>query len=148
MRQFVYTPHGPLIQQQLTTEWEILVAAVLLNQSKRTPAWDRTLARVLQHFPTPEAMAASDDFLEHLLKPHGFCNVKAKRLRKMSEQYLKWDGKDPRDLYGCGQYAYDSHRIFICGHRPKPEEVNDGALTMFLNQFWCASQKSGTHAAC
>ena len=125
-----------MIQEQLSTEWEILVAAILLNQSRRTEAWDRTLARVLQHFSTPQAMIASSDFLEYLLKPHGFCNVKAKRLRKMSEEYLKWDGSDPRKLYGVGEYAADSHRIFLRGHRPLPETVKDGALVEYLARFW------------
>lgn len=136
MRQFTLKKDGPLIQEQLGTEWEILVAAILLNQSRRTPAWDRTLSRVLQHFPTPEAMVASSDFLEHLLKPHGFCNVKARRLRRMSEEYMRWDGVDPRKLYGVGEYAADSHRIFLRGHRPRPEAVKDGPLGGYLTRFW------------
>ncbi len=125
-----------MIQEQLSTEWEILVAAILLNQSKRTEAWDSTLARVLQHFPTPQEMVASSDFLEHILKPHGFQNVKARRLRRMSKEYLTWDGVNPRKLYGVGEYAADSHRIFLQGHRPRPETVKDGALVAYLTRFW------------
>lgn len=141
MREFVLERGGRVIQEQLSTEWEILVAAILLNQSRRTPAWDRTLARVLQHFPTPQAMVASSDFLEHLLKPHGFHNVKARRLRRMSEEYLTWDGVNPRKLYGVGEYAADSHRIFLRGHRPLPETVKDGPLGAYLTRYW---EKCGT----
>jgi len=56
------------------------------------------------------------------------------RLRRLSEDYLGWDHVDPRDLYGCGQYAYDSWRIFVRGDRPAPDEVKDGVLIKFLER--------------
>lgn len=130
-----YFRDGWLIQESLPSEWHILVAAILLNQSKRTPEWDVTLFRLFESWPCASSLAASDGSLEELLKPHGFSNVKAKRLRKMSEQYQEWDRSDPRVLYGCGQYAYDSWRIFVKGHRPLPDEINDGALKKFLARY-------------
>lgn len=130
-----YWRGGWLIQECLPTEWHILVSAILLNQSKRTPAWDITLDKLFEQWPTASTLASSDSSLEGLLKPHGFSNMKAKRLRRMSEEYLSWDGEDPRRLYGCGQYAYDSWRIFVKGHRPLPEEINDGALKKFLSRY-------------
>ena len=136
MRQFVHNDGWPLYQSQLDNEWEILVGAILCNQSKRTPAWDVTFAKILDSFPTPHKMADAGEILEEFIKPHGFANTKAKRLRKMSEGYLEWDGNDPRDLYGCGQYAWDSWRIFVKGERPRPEDVKDGALCRFLERHW------------
>lgn len=127
-----YWRGGWLIQECLPSEWHILVAAILLNQSRRTVEWDLTLSRLFEQWPSASSLAGSDESLEGLLKPHGFANVKAKRLRRMSTEYLEWDHHDPRVLYGCGQYAYDSWRIFIRGHRPFPEEINDGALKKFL----------------
>jgi len=130
-----YFRDGWLIQESLPTEWHLLVSAVLLNQSKRTPQWDITLYQLFSRWPSPNSLAESDPSLEDLLKPHGFSKVKAKRLRRMSEQYIKWDHQDPRVLYGCGQYAYDSWRIFVKGHRPSPDEINDGALKKFLQRY-------------
>lgn len=130
-----YARDGWLIQESLPTAWHLLVAAILLNQSRRTEAWDACLEGLFERWPDAAKLANSDSSLESILKPHGFANVKAKRLRKMSEQYVYWDHKDPRVLYGCGQYAYDSWRIFIKGHRPLPEEVNDGALKGFLIRY-------------
>lgn len=130
-----YLRCGWLIQESMPTEWHILVAAILLNQSKRTVAWDITLDTLFKEWPSASALASSGSSLEELLKPHGFSNVKAKRLRKMSEQYLSWDHQDPRVLYGCGQYAYDSWRIFVKGHRPLPDEIDDGALKKFLARY-------------
>lgn len=62
----------------------------------------------------------------------------------MSLGYLTWDhtspDADPRDLYGCGQYAYDSWRIFVKGDRP--EAVSDGPLTLFLAR-WHSGWREG-----
>ena len=127
-----YARNGWLVQESLPTRWHILVAAILLNQSRRSLSWDRTLDALFETYPCPTTLAGSGSELEELLKPHGFQNVKAKRLRKMSEQYLTWDHQDPRELYGCGEYAYDSFRIFVWGERP--EFVRDGALAEFLER--------------
>jgi hypothetical protein len=130
-----YTRDGWLIQEQLPTEWHILVAAILLNQSRRNEAWDNTLWQLFGEWPTALTLASSDPSLEKLLKPHGFSNMKAKRLRRMSAEYLVWDKKSAKDLYGCGQYAYDSWRVFVKGDRPKPHEINDKALVKFLERY-------------
>ncbi len=129
-----YFYDGWLIQEQLPTQWHILVSAILLNQSKRTPAWDGMLFELFTRWPSARELSSADSSLEALLTPQGFANVKAKRLRKMSEQYLDWDHVDPRELYGCGQYAFDSWRIFVRGDRPRPEEVKDGVLVKFLER--------------
>ena len=130
-----YTRDGWLIQEQLPSEWHILVAAILLNQSKRNAAWDNTLWEIFGRWPTASMLAASDASLEELLVPQGFANMKAKRLRRMSKEYLDWDHADARALYGCGQYAYDSWRVFTKGARPKPHEINDKALVKFLERY-------------
>lgn len=129
-----YTYEGWLIQEQLPTQWHILVAAILLNQSKRTPTWDATLFELFSRWSSPSSLASADGGLEALLTPQGFANVKAKRLRRMSEEYQSWGHQDARVLYGCGQYAYDSWRIFVRGDRPQPSEVKDGVLVKFLER--------------
>lgn len=129
-----YTYEGWLIQEQLPTQWHILVAAILLNQSKRTPAWDGMLYELFSRWSSPCSLASADEGLEALLTPQGFANIKAKRLRRMSEEYTSWDHQDARVLYGCGQYAYDSWRIFVKGDRPQPSEVKDGVLVKFLER--------------
>ncbi len=128
-----YPRGGWLVQESLPTAWHILVAAILLNQSRRTVAWDRALYDLFGRWPYAKALSQSDSSLEELLRPFGFMNVKAKRLRGMSLGYLTWDGVNPRDLYGCGQYAYDSWRIFVRGDRP--DVVNDGPLSLFLARW-------------
>ncbi len=132
-----YLRGGWLVQESLPTQWHILVAAILLNQSRRTIAWDHALGELFARWPDARALADSDSSLEELLRPFGFMNVKAKRLRGMSLGYLTWDREapdaDPRVLYGCGQYAYDSWRIFARGHRP--DSVSDGPLSLYLARW-------------
>lgn len=140
MRQFIHKNGFPLYQEQVRNEWELLVGAILCNQSRRTPAWDSTLACILENWWDPIRLAGAPASLEELIKPHGFANTKAKRLRLMSRDFQTWDGQDPRDLYGCGQYAYDSWRIFHRGDRPRPEEVKDGALVRWLERWWAAHE--------
>lgn len=138
---------GVLIQEQLPTQWHILVAAILLNQSRRSVVWDNTLYKLFELWPTPEALAKSDDRLETLLQPHGFQNVKAKRLRRMCEDFLEWDGVDAKKLHGVGQYAFDAHRIFVKGERPDPDTVKDGHLLKFLRQEWTDEEKEVRRSA-
>ena len=139
-----YPRGGWLVQESLPTAWHILVAAILLNQSRRTVAWDHALYDLFGRWPDAQALADSDPSLEGLLRPFGFMNVKSKRLRCMSLGYLNWDGDapdaDPRDLYGCGQYAYDSWRIFVRGDRP--DAVSDGPLSLFLAR-WGSGWRAG-----
>lgn len=40
-------------------------------------------------------------------------NVRYKRLVKMSQDYLTWDGNDATMLYGIGKYGSDSYEIFF-----------------------------------
>lgn len=135
-----YLRGGWLVQESLPTQWHILVAAILLNQSRRTVAWDLALHELFARWPDAKALVDSDSSLEELLRPFGFMNVKAKRLRGMSLGYLTWDGRDARDLYGCGQYAYDSWRIFAKGHRP--DTVSDGPLRLYLAR-WHSGWREG-----
>jgi len=40
-------------------------------------------------------------------------NVRENRLRKMTQDFLTWDGKDATMLYGIGKYGSDSYEIFF-----------------------------------
>jgi hypothetical protein len=40
-------------------------------------------------------------------------NVRAKRIRRMTQDFLTWDRKDAKVLYGIGKYGSDSYEIFF-----------------------------------
>ena len=127
-----YVQQGWLIQEQLPTQWHLLASAILLNQSRRTTRWDRTVYELFGRWPNASSLAASSSELESLLTPMGFANRKAKALRDMSAAYLEWDQVDARDLPGIGEYGATSWEIFALGDRP--EYVCDGPLAEFLER--------------
>ena len=51
--------------------------------------------------------------IEELIKPLGMYRVRAKRLYKMSIDFLTWDHNNARDLHGIGKYGSDSYEIFF-----------------------------------
>ena len=70
---------------------------------------------------------------EKLLQPLGMVHVRTQRLRRMSEDFLKWDRKDATDLYGIGKYGSDSYRIFYKNEIPK--DVEDKELKRYINEL-------------
>lgn len=108
-----------LIQEDLiesggpNVEWKMLVACILLNRATAKvarPIFDR----ILQRWPTPEAMAdATCPELGKELKRLGLQYTRAIRLTAMSHGYLA--GIPIHRLPGVGPYAMESHRIFIRG---------------------------------
>jgi hypothetical protein len=68
-------------------------------------------------------------------------NIREKRLRGMSGDYLTWDKVDAKMLYGIGKYGSDSYEIFYKqNYNVQPtdkellrylnEEVNQGQRTI------------------
>ncbi len=102
-----------MVQQQITNSWEHMVGVIMLNQTGRKPV-KTVLPEFLERWPTPEAVLRSRLIdIEEVIKPLGMYRVRARRLYKMSLDYLNWDGVDARDLYGIGKYGSDSYEIFF-----------------------------------
>lgn len=102
-----------MVQQQIRTPWEHMVGVIMLNQTGRKPV-KHCLPEFLYWFPTPQALIAADeDFVKSIIQPLGMVNVRYKRLRQMSLDYLTWNGDDATMLYGIGKYGSDSYEIFF-----------------------------------
>jgi len=102
-----------MVQQQISNAWEHMVGVIMLNQTSRKPV-KLTLPEFLYWFPTPQALLQADeDFVKTILAPLGMLNVRYKRLIRMSQDYLTWDGEDATMLYGIGKYGSDSYEIFF-----------------------------------
>ena len=102
-----------MVQQQIENSWEHMVGVIMLNQTGRKPV-KTTLPEFLYWFPTPHALLLADEeFVKSIIAPLGMVNVRYKRLLKMSEDYLNWDGEDATALYGIGKYGSDSYEIFF-----------------------------------
>jgi len=108
-----------MVQQQLpaTNErhrvWQHMVAVIMLNQTGRK-AVKYVLPLFLDRWPTPNKfLLASIDDVKEIIWPLGMYNVRFQRLKKMTADFLTWDGVDATMLYGIGKYGSDSYEIFF-----------------------------------
>lgn len=102
-----------MVQQQIRNSWEHMIGVIMLNQTGRKPV-KTVLPEFLERWPTPESLLRSRLIdIEEVIKPLGMYRVRARRLYKMTIDYLKWDGVDATDLHGIGKYGSDSYEIFF-----------------------------------
>jgi methyl-CpG-binding domain protein 4 len=102
-----------MVQQQINGAWQHMVGVIMLNQTGRKPV-KRVLPEFLERWPTPKALLRSRIIdIEEVVKPLGMFQVRAKRIYKMSIDFLSWDGNDATQLYGIGKYGSDSYEIFF-----------------------------------
>jgi len=121
-----------MVQQQIANSWEHMVGVIMLNQTGRKPV-KLTLPEFLYWFPTPHTLLQADeDFVKSIIQPLGMVNVRYKRLIRMSQDYLTWDGNDATMLYGIGKYGSDSYEIFF--KQNYAVEPTDKELIRYLDQ--------------
>ncbi|CAI5495394.1 unnamed protein product [Closterium sp. Naga37s-1] len=125
------SPFG-LIQERLYRDpWRLLVACMLLNKTAgrqlHKVIWD--LFRLI---PTPEAaIAASTAEIARTIQSLGLHNKRAAMIQRFSEEFLRGDWTDVRQLHGIGKYAADAHAIF-CEGRWREVRPDDH----MLNKYW------------
>lgn len=102
-----------MVQEQINGSWQHMVGVIMLNQTGRK-AVKAVLPVFLEKWPTPEALLRSRILdIEEVIKPLGMYKIRAKRIYRMSIDYLTWDGQDATMLYGIGKYGSDSYEIFF-----------------------------------
>ena len=108
-----------MVQQQLPAQdeyrrrWQHMVAVIMLNQTGRKPV-KTVLPMFLHRWASPlEFLMSKDDDVQDVIWSLGMANVRTKRLRRMTADYLTWDGVDATMLYGIGKYGSDSYEIFF-----------------------------------
>jgi len=111
-----------MVQQQIDGAWQHMIGVVMLNQTGRKPV-KTVLPEFLERWPTPEDYLASDpDEVKAVIRPLGFYNRRENTFRRMSQDFLAWDGVDATKLYGIGLYGSQSYRIFFLGERFEPHD--------------------------
>jgi len=121
-----------MVQQQVDDAWQHFVGVIMLNQTGRK-AVKTTLPEFLYWFPTPHSLLqANEEFVKSIIAPLGMVNIRYKRLRGMSEDYLLWNGDNATKLYGIGKYGSDSYEIFF--KENYSVEPTDKELKRYLNE--------------
>ena len=99
-----------MVQQQVKSVWQHMVGVMCLNMTHRKQV-KRVLPILFKKYSNAKAfLQGKSEDQEKLLQPLGMVHVRTKRLRRMSEDFLKWDRKDATDLYGCLLYTSPSPR--------------------------------------
>ena len=122
-----------MVQQQVKSVWQHMVGVMCLNMTHRKQV-KKVLPILFKKYPNAKAfLQGKSEDQERLLQPLGMVHVRTQRLRRMSEDFLKWDRKDATDLYGIGKYGSDSYRIFYKNDIPK--DVQDKELKRYVNEL-------------
>jgi len=127
-----------MVQQQLPANspdnwaWQHMVAVIMLNQTGRK-AVKYVLPLFLDRWPTPKKfLLAGVDEVKEVIWPLGMYNIRFQRLKRMTADFLTWDGNDATKLYGIGKYGSDSYEIFFKqNYRVEP---TDKELKRYLDQ--------------
>ena len=128
----MYMREDLMVQQQVESVWQHMVGVICLNQTS-SPQVKSVLKVLFMHFPTPQSfLKTGPKILKEILKPLGMVNVREKRLRQMSKDFLTWDGEDATALYGIGKYGSDSYRLFY--KKEIPENVSDHELKRYIKE--------------
>ena len=102
-----------MVQQQISNSWEHMIGVIMLNQTGRKPV-KTVLPKFLNMWPTPrDFLSAHHMTVKKVIQTLGMANVRYRRLRQMTKDYLHWDGVDATQLYGIGKYGSDSYEIFF-----------------------------------
>ena len=121
-----------MVQQQVSTVWQHMVGVICLNQTNRKQV-KRVLPMLFGICPTPvHLINTAPDTIKMIIQPLGMLNVREKRLRQMSKDYLTWDGKDATMLYGIGKYGSDSYRLFY--KNEIPDNIGDHELKRYVEE--------------
>jgi len=121
-----------MVQQQVENRWQHMVGVICLNQTNRKQV-KSVLPKLFGICPTPvHYLNTLPETIKGIIQPLGMVNVREKRLRQMSFDYLEWDGEDATELYGIGKYGSDSYRLFY--KNEIPENVGDHELKRYIEE--------------
>ena len=116
-----------------------MVGVICLNQTGRKKV-KKLLPSFFEKFPTAEELLESDqETIASMLEGLGMKNVRANRIWRMSEDYLKWDGEDATELFGIGKYGNDSYQIFY--KNKIPDNVQDVELKRYIKEEFYGNKR-------
>ena len=119
-----------LIQEEyLDNPWRMMVCCICLNQTNNKQV--RPILDILFSIvPDPaSAISCEKERISECLKSTGFQNIKADRIKKMSQKWIE-GFRNPSELPGIGKYGQDSWDIFINGNLRR--ETSDKKLRIYL----------------
>ena len=122
-----------MVQQQVKSKWQHMVGVMCLNLTYRKQVKE-VLPKLFKRYPDPQSyLRGRLKKQQEMLKPLGMWSVRAKRLRRMSKEFLDWNGAEASDLHGIGKYGSDSYKIFY--DNKIPDDVQDKELKKYIERL-------------
>tara|TARA_Y100000022_G_scaffold70712_1_gene60853 strand:+ start:561 stop:965 length:405 start_codon:yes stop_codon:yes gene_type:complete len=121
-----------MVQQQVDNVWQHMVGVICLNCTGRKqvkkvlPVLFATAPTAIHFLNTPEKSIKS------IIESLGMVNIRYNRLKRMSKDFLTWDGNDATMLHGIGKYGSDSYRLFY--KHEVPDNVGDHELKRYVEE--------------
>lgn len=130
-----------MVQQQVASPWQHMIGVICLNLTNRKQV-KRVLPVFFERWPTPEKLLRCRLVdIEEILAPLGMRHVRARRIYRMSIDFLTWNGEDATVLHGIGKYGSDSYRLFY--KKEIPKNVGDHELKRYIKEeFYDNAQRT------
>ena len=121
-----------MVQQQVDNVWQHMVGVICLNCTGRKQV-KKVLPVLFAVAPTPvHFLNTSEKTVKTIIESLGMVNIRYNRLKRMSNDFLTWDGEDATMLHGIGKYGSDSYRLFY--KHEVPDNVGDHELKRYVEE--------------
>ena len=121
-----------MVQQQVDNAWQHMVGVICLNCTGRKQV-KRVLPVLFTVAPTPvHFLNTPEKTVKNIIESLGMVNIRYNRLKRMTKDFLTWDGDDATVLHGIGKYGNDSYRLFY--KHEVPDNVGDHELKRYIEE--------------
>jgi len=121
-----------MVQQQVDNVWQHMVGVICLNCTGRKQV-KRVLPVLFTVAPTPvHFLNTPEKTVKNIIESLGMVNIRYNRLKRMTKDFLTWDGDDATVLHGIGKYGNDSYRLFY--KHEVPDNVGDHELKRYIEE--------------
>ena len=121
-----------MVQQQVETVWQHMVGVICLNCTGRKQV-KKVLPILFIVAPTPiHFLNTPESAIKKIIESLGMVNIRYNRLKRMTEDFLTWDGEDATMLHGIGKYGSDSYRLFY--KNEVPDNIGDHELKRYVEE--------------
>jgi len=133
-----HPPRSPykFIQEKLYKDpWRLLISTIFLNKTTGKAACP-LVWKFLERWPSPESASRADpNEIAQLMNPLGLHETRARRIIKMSSDYLTKKWVNATELYGISKYGQDSYRLF-CRGEWQDVRPTDIMLCLYRDWIW------------
>ena len=121
-----------MVQQQVDNVWQHMVGVICLNCTGRKQV-KKVLPVLFAAAPTAiHFLNTPEKSIKSIIESLGMVNIRYNRLKRMSKDFLTWDGNDATMLHGIGKYGSDSYRLFY--KKEVPEDIGDHELKRYVEE--------------